>query len=123
MLVRYDPYDTCDRFLAQVFADGTAPRRVPIDAVLRGDAVEMSCELPGVAPESITVTVDGDVLAIRAERVAAPQSGDEPLELERTQGVLGRDVALSPELDGSRVDTRYEDGVLRIRIPIAALVA
>jgi HSP20 family protein len=123
MLVRYDPYDTCDRFLEQVLADGASPRRVPIDAVRRGDAVEMTCELPGVAPESIAVTVDGDVLAIRAERVAAPESGDEPLELERTQGVLGRDVALSPELDGSRVVTEYQDGVLRISIPVAALAA
>ncbi len=123
MLVRYDPYDRCDRFLEQVLAGGASPRRVPIDAVLRGDAVEMTCELPGVAPDSIAVSVDDDVLAIRAERVLAPRSGDEPLELERTQGLLGRDVALSPALDRSRVDTSYEDGVLRITIPIAVLAA
>ena len=35
----------------------------------------------------------------------------------------GRDVALSTELDASRVETRYEDGVLRITIPVADLVA
>src|SRR5260370_1274283 len=72
MLVRYDPFDEWDQFLEQVLAQGEAPRRVPIDAIRRGDWVEMSCELPGVDPASIVVTVDGDVLAIRAERVGAP---------------------------------------------------
>jgi len=123
MLIRYDPFDEWDQFLAQVLAGETTPRRVPIDAIRRGDCVEMSCELPGVDPDSIVVTVDDDVLAIRAERVVAPEAGDEVLELERAQGVFGRDVALSPTLDASRVDTRYEGGILRITIPVADPVA
>ena len=123
MLVRYDPFDEWDQFLAEVLAGVAGPRRVPIDAIRRGDRVEMSCELPGVDPATIAVTVDDDVLAIRAERVVDPEVGDEVLELERAQGVFGRDVALSPELDASRVDTRYEAGVLRITIPVADAVA
>ena len=123
MLVRYDPFDEWDQFLAGVLAGVAGPRRVPIDAIRRGDRVEMSCELPGVDPAMIAVTVDGNVLAIRAERVVDPEAGDEVLELERAQGVFGRDVALSPELDVSRVDTRYEAGVLRITIPVADRVA
>jgi HSP20 family protein len=123
MLVRYDPFDEWDQFLAEVLAGVAGPRRVPIDAIRRGDRVEMSCELPGVDPATIAVTVDDDVLAIRAERVVDPEVGDEVLELERAQGVFGRDVALSPELDASRVDTRYEAGILRITIPVADVVA
>jgi HSP20 family protein len=122
MLIRYDPFDECDRFLAHALAQGAGPRRMPIDAIRSGDCVEMSCELPGVDPDSIVVTVDDDVLAIRAERVVAPEAGDEVLELERPQGQFGRDVALSPILDTSRVDTRYERGVLRITIPVVAVL-
>jgi hypothetical protein len=44
------------------------------------------------------------------------------LELERGQGVVGRDVALSPMLDVPRIGTRYEAGVLRITIPLATAV-
>jgi HSP20 family protein len=122
MLIRCDPYDCWDRLLDEVLTAGGSPtaRRVPIDAIRRGDRVEVSCELPGVEPDSIEVTVDGDVLAIRAERIFAARDGDEPLELERPQGVFGRDVALGDQLDGSRVDTRYEGGVLQITIPVAA---
>jgi HSP20 family protein len=123
MLIQYDPFEVWDRFLEQVLAGDATPRRVPIDAIRRGDCVEMSCELPGVDPESIVVAVDDDVLAIRAVRVVAAEAGDEVLELERAQGVFGRDVALSPTLDASRVDTRYEAGILRITIPVADPIA
>ena len=121
MLVRYDPFDDWDRFLGEVMTDvdGPPPQRAPMDAVRRGDRVEMSCELPGVDPRSIAVTVDGDVLAIRAERSLSVLDDAEPLQLERPHGVLGRDVALGGELDASRLDTAYHDGILRITIPVA----
>ena len=119
MLVRYDPFDAWDLFLGEVMTDvdGPPPRRAPMDAVRRGDRVEMSCELPGVDPRSIAVTVDDGVLAIRAERPLTGLDDAEPLELERPHGMLGRDVALGGELDASRVDTAYDDGILRITIP------
>ena len=75
MLIRYDPFDEWDQFLAQVLSGDAGPRRVPIDAIRRGDQVEMSCELPGVDPASIVVSVDDDVLAIRAERIVDPEAG------------------------------------------------
>jgi len=122
VLVRYDPFDECDHFLERVLAD-QMPRRIPIDAVRRGDAVEMSCELPGVEPESIDVSVDGDILAIRANRVLAPVAEDEVLELERAQGPFAREVALGADLDGGQVATHFEGGVLRITIPLVDAVA
>jgi len=123
VLVRYDPYDECDHFVERVLAAGRAPRRMPIDAVRRGATVEMSCELPGVEPDSIYVHVDGDVLAIRAERVLAAAAEDEVLELERAQGCFARDVALGADLDGAQVATHYEGGVLRITIPLVDPIA
>ncbi|HWW44100.1 MAG TPA: Hsp20/alpha crystallin family protein [Acidimicrobiia bacterium] len=122
MLVRYDPFDACDQFLEGVL-ENKAPRRIPIDAVRRGGAVEMSCELPGAEPGSIDVRVDGDVLAIRAERAFAAASDDEVLELERAQGPFARDVALGADLDGGQVATHFEGGVLRITIPLVDAVA
>lgn len=120
MLIRYDPFEEADRLLDAVFASaaGPAPRRVPIDTVRRGDHVELWCELPGVDPDAIDVRVDGDVLAIRAARGFDSEAGDELLELERPQGVLGRDVELGDTLDGARAESQYERGVLRIRIPV-----
>jgi HSP20 family protein len=118
VLVRYDPFDACDQFLEGVL-ENKAPRRIPIDAVRRGGAVEMSCELPGAEPGSIDVRVDGDVLAIRAERAFAAASDDEV----RAQGPFARDVALGADLDGGQVATHFEGGVLRITIPLVDAVA
>ena len=102
MWARCDPDDEWDHFLARVLAGGAVPRRFPIDAIRRSDRVE-GCDLPGVDPSSIAVTVDDDVPAIRAERAVVLEAGEEVLELDRGQGVVGRDVAVSPMLDVSRV--------------------
>ena len=90
MLVSYDPFDDWDRFLGEVMTnvDGPPPRRAPMDGVRRVDRVEMSCERSGVDPRSIAVTIDGGVLAIRAERSLAVCDDAEPLELGRPHGVL-----------------------------------
>jgi len=56
---------------------------LPIDAYRRGDTFMVDVDLPGVDPESIDVTVDHNVLAIRAERGATRTEGDQVVAAER----------------------------------------
>ena len=119
MWARCDPYDEWDHFLARVRAGGAVPRRFPIDAIRRSDRVE-GCDLPDVDPSSIAVTVDDDVLAIRAERAVALEAGG-----PRARARPGRRRARRRgEPHARRVPRRrrYEAGVLRITIPIATAV-
>jgi len=120
MLVRYDPFRELDRMSDEFF--GSAARRpqlMPMDAVRRGHTVELRFDLPGVSPESLDVTVERNVLTVRAERSWSPQDGEEILANERAQGSVARQVMLGESLDTDRLDAQYEHGVLVIAIPVA----
>jgi HSP20 family protein len=81
--------------------------------------VELHFDLPGVRPDSIDVTVEKNVLTVRAERAWYPAEGDEVLARERPQGTFTRQVLLGEALDTDAVSATYTDGVLTVRIPVA----
>ena len=119
MLMRYDPFREMDRFTDQLFGSPTRAPWVPMDAVRRGDHVELFFDLPGVRYDSIDLTVERNVLTVRAERHWAPAEGDDVLARERTQGSFSRQVLLGDALDGDRVEAEYHDGVLHVSVPVA----
>jgi HSP20 family protein len=90
-----------------------------MDAVRHGDHVELVFDLPGVAPESVDVDVERNVLTVRAERHWAPAEGDQVLARERTQGTFTRQVLLGDALDTERLEAHYDHGVLTVRVPLA----
>lgn len=119
MLLRYDPFREMDRFTEQLF--GAGPRRawMPIDAVRRGDQVEVHFDLPGVSPDDIDVSVEDNVLTVRADRTWYPAEGDEVLARERVHGTSTRQLLLGDSLDPDRLEASYEHGVLTVRVPVA----
>ena len=120
MLMRFDPFREVDRFAEQV---DQALRRtassVPMDAVRHGDQVFINFDLPGVDPDSIDLTVERDVLTLKASRRFERNEGDEVLANERPQGTYTRRVLLGDSLDTSRLEAAYDHGVLSITIPVA----
>jgi HSP20 family protein len=112
MPVRYDPFRTFPR---------TAPFRspMPMDAVRHDQHVELRFDLPGVAPESIDVEVERNVLSLRAERSWEPAEGASVLVRERPQGAISRRVTLGESLDGNRLEASYDAGVLTVTVPVA----
>jgi HSP20 family protein len=119
MLMRYDPFREIDRFTEGLFGNAGRAPWMPMDAVRTGDHVEVSFDLPGVRPDSIDLTVERNVLTVKAERQWIPDEGSEVLARERTHGTFSRQVLLGDALDGDRVEASYENGVLRVRIPVA----
>jgi HSP20 family protein len=119
VLVRYDPFRQLDRVTDELFNTPRRPQYMPLDAVRRGSTLELRFDLPGVAPESVDVTVERDTLTVRAERSWTPSEGDEVLASERPQGSWTRQVVLGESLDTARLDARYDAGVLTVTIPVA----
>lgn len=122
-LLRYDPFREMDRFTDQLFGSGsnTANRApfMPMDAVRKEDRVEIVFDVPGVSPDEIEVSVERNVLTVKAERSWWPGEADEVLARERAQGTSTRQVLLGDSLDPDRLDAQYEHGVLRVSIPVA----
>jgi HSP20 family protein len=118
MLLRYDPFREIDRFTEGLFGNAARTPWMPMDAFRKDDHVEILLDLPGVRPDSIDLTVERNVLTVRAERTWQPEEGTEVLARERTQGTFTRQVLLGEALDTDDVDARYEDGVLRVTVPV-----
>ena len=119
MLLRTtDPFRDFDRLTQQFFGTTNRPAVMPMDAWREGDRFVIEFDLPGVAPESIDLDVERNVLTVRAERVA--RNGDwEMLASERPRGVFSRQLVLGDNLDLDRIEAGYEGGVLRLIVPVA----
>ena len=82
-------------------------------------SVEVYAFAPGLDPTKLDVTVDRGVLILSGEREAAkPDRSDEGYSYsrERPVGRFRRAVSLPDDIDPSKVDARYQDGVLRVSI-------
>ena len=122
-LVRSDPFRDVDRVFQQMWNTqqrGPRPMAMPMDAYRKGDSFLLQLDLPGVAPDSIELTVEENVLSISAERPAPPTGeGVESVIAERTFGTFTRQVVLGKTLDSERIEATYEAGVLTVAIPVA----
>jgi len=106
-------------FGADPFREFDRTPTLPIDAYRHGDTFLVDVDLPGVDPESIEVTVDHQVLSIRAERNTKPAEGDRVVAAERPRGTFSRRLRLGQALDASAIAAHYEHGVLTISVPVA----
>ncbi len=118
MLMRSDPFRELDRLTENLFGRWSAWPPVPMDAYRRGNEFYVHFDLPGVDPDSIDVTVDRDVLTVRAERPGLDTEGSEVLVSERPTGSFTRELFLGDALDTEHVEADYKDGVLTLRVPV-----
>jgi HSP20 family protein len=119
MLLRStDPFRDFDRLTQQLLGSTNRPAVMPMDAWRQGDTFVIELDVPGVNRESIDIDVERNVLTVRAERVA--RNGDwEPLASERSKGHFARQLVLGDNLDLERIEASYDDGVLRLVVPVA----
>lgn len=130
---RWDPFremmtlrEAMDRLLQQSIS-GTGqllsnmrPDSIPMDVVERDDAFEVRAAVPGVKPEDVEVTVQGERLTVRAEaRRDEEQAGENWLMREHRAGTLSRTITLPGPVSSDRAEARIEYGVLTLRLPKA----
>ena len=120
MLMRFDPFRDAENRL-QLFNRqmGTPPLTMAMDAYRDGDHFIVQFDLPGVDPGSIDLTVEKNVLTVRAERKWETRDDQEIVISERVQGSFSRQLFLGESLDADHVEARYDNGVLTLSIPVA----
>ena len=79
----------------------------------------VSAEVPGVPKDDIQVSVDGNVVTLRAEVRQKDQQteGEKLLRSERYFGSVSRSFRLPGDIDASGCKAKYEDGVLTLNLP------
>jgi HSP20 family protein len=121
MLLQNDPFRDIDawfdRMTGRASSNGSWP--MPMDAYKRGDDLWVDIDLPGVTADSVDIDVERNVLTVTAQRSWERKEGDQVYLAERHRGTFRRQVHLGDGLDADRIEARYNDGVLTLRIPVA----
>jgi len=118
MLMRTDPFRELDRITQQVLGTAARPAAMPMDAYRQGGSFYIHFDLPGIDPGSIDLTVEQNVLTVRADRVPARNDGAEMIVSERPYGTFTRQVFLGETLDAEKIAADYAAGVLTLTIPV-----
>jgi len=117
MLMRTDPFRELDRIAQQAFGTWSRPTPMPMDAYRSGEEFVVALDLPGVDADAIELSVERNVLTVKAERRPHEHKG-ETLISERPLGVFSRQLFLGDTLDTDRIAADYDAGVLTLRIPV-----
>ncbi|HEV8275623.1 MAG TPA: Hsp20/alpha crystallin family protein [Streptosporangiaceae bacterium] len=118
MLMRTDPFREFDRLTQQMLGTVARPVAMPMDAYRKGDTFYLHLDLPGIQRDSIDLTVEQNVLTVRAERPGLQPDGIEMIAAERPAGTFTRQVFLGDTLDTDNMSADYTAGVLTLSISI-----
>lgn len=90
--------------------------RLPLDVVGTEEAFVLTAYLPGVNPEQVEITFEGEELSIRGE---FPQTQGEFLKRELYHGPFERRLTFNVPVNADAIEASYEQGVLTLRVPKA----
>lgn len=93
--------------------------RAKVDVAEKNGAYLVTAELPGVRKEDIHVAIDGAQVALEAEvkREKEASKDERTLHSERVYGKVVRSFTLPQEVDESKAEAKFKDGVLELTLP------
>lgn len=118
-MLRMDPFEEMDRML-NTFGGRWRGGMMPLDAFEKDGTYTLRFDVPGVDPENVDLTVEGNMLTVTAERSLEETEGATWLLRERPSGTHSREVRLGDRLDTGNVKASYNNGVLTVEIPMRA---
>jgi HSP20 family protein len=95
------------------------PAQIRIDVKESEKDYTIAAEMPGIPKDDIHVSVDGNVVSLRAEvkQLDEQKDGERVLRSERYYGAVSRSVALPADVDSSSAKAKYDHGVLTLTLP------
>ena len=128
-LARFDPFlgltdmpNDINRVFDTYF--GPRPQAVertwapPLDVYETKDDLVIAVELPGVREKDVHLSIVGEVLSLRGQRVPNGEVREENYHrIERWSGTFERHIQLPIPVQADKVRAIYRDGVLDVRFP------
>jgi len=91
-----------------------------VDVYETGDDVVVTAGVPGVKPEDIDISVQGNILTIKGETRMDDQVKEGSYHRrERRYGTFMRQIQLPTPVRSDQADARFENGILRLQLPKA----
>ena len=125
LLARFDPLWDMDDIFSRLMMRPLLRGGVEIEPQIRMDVKEadgkylVNAEIPGVNKDDIHVTIDGNQVSISAEikQEKEAKEGERVFCCERSYGMASRSFSLADEVDQSKVQAKYNNGVLELTLP------
>ena len=89
-----------------------------IEVYEKEDKFVVKAEIPGMKEEDVDISVVGDTLTIKGERKAESEVKEEDYYCcERSYGSFSRSITVPSNVDATKIEANYEDGVLEVILP------
>ena len=129
-LVRWDPFreltalqSEVNRLFSRAAVGDVAERQSwtpAVDVIETDNAIKLKAGLGGLDPADINIEVQDNVLTVSGERRFEEEvKEDKYYRIERRYGSFSRSIALPQTVDESKIEAKYENGVLEVVVPKA----
>jgi HSP20 family protein len=89
-----------------------------VDVFEQPDSLRIVAELPGVKPEHVKLSVEGNVLTLSGTKEQEAEEKTERVHrYERSYGVFERTFTLPSSIDAGGIKATYKHGVLTVTLP------
>ena len=92
--------------------------RLPLDVYTTPSEIVLTANVPGLKPDEVEITLEGDTLSIHGE-FKAPMENVEYVFQERSFGKFSRTLTINVPVDVNKVEATFDSGVLTITLPKA----
>ena len=126
-ITRFDPFNDLDDVFKGLFVrpmrldiPGAPQVQIKMDVTKKDDTYSVKAEMPGVAKDDIHISVEGNLVTISGElkKEKEEKKGEEIVRSERYYGKVSRSFTLPQDVDATKVDAKYADGVLNLALPL-----
>jgi HSP20 family protein len=133
-VTRWDPFADLRGTMDRLFDDGfSRPWRLipaasteayeatfPVEVSETEGEIEVKASLPGVKPDEVEITVQNDVLTIKAEhKDTSEEKKRDYYRREIRYGGFHRSMSLPVSVDSDKAEATFENGVLSLTLPKA----
>ena len=132
MLTRWDPYremmlirNRMDRRLNHELAMAPSSWKsikwgIALDVAESDDDFMVKASLPGINPDDLEITFNDNQLTIKGDVKEDTELDEAHYHLrERRYGAFTRSIKLPSGIESDKIEAKYDDGVLKLRLPKA----
>ena len=114
----FSPYDYVRNGGSQNGENGKSASvsSLPIDVWADADSFTIQAYLPGVNPDDVEITMDGDELTIRGQ-LAQPSEERTYIKRELFRGSFERRLTINVPVDADQISAEFGNGVLTLTVP------
>jgi HSP20 family protein len=90
----------------------------PVDVLEEKEQIRIVVELPGLKPEDVNISLEGNALTISGTKVQQAEERTERVHrYERAYGSFERSFTLPSSVDAQNIKATYQHGVLTVTLP------